>query len=74
MGVTLGPGGHAASAVQPFIASLRAGTRGYAAGMVAGTARAWFAASPRRLEVVGGAGGLVMIGIGASLALTGRSD
>src|SRR5215471_16453079 len=42
--------------------------------MVAGTARAWFAASPRRLELVGGTGGLVMIGIGASLALTGRSD
>jgi hypothetical protein len=34
--------------------------------------RAWFARSPRRLELVGGAGGLVMIGIGASLALTGR--
>jgi len=42
--------------------------------IVAGTARAWFARSPRRLELVGGAGGLVMIGIGASLALTGRKD
>ena len=42
--------------------------------LAAGTARAWFAASPRRLELVGGTGGLVMIGIGASLALTGRSD
>ena len=29
---------------------------------------------PRRLEMVGGAGGLAMIGIGASLALTGRKD
>jgi threonine/homoserine/homoserine lactone efflux protein len=42
--------------------------------LAAGTARAWFTASPRRLELVGGTGGLVMIGIGASLALTGRRD
>ncbi|HYB85560.1 MAG TPA: LysE family translocator [Streptosporangiaceae bacterium] len=42
--------------------------------LAAGTARAWIARSPRRLEWVGGAGGLVMIGIGASLALTGRKD
>jgi threonine/homoserine/homoserine lactone efflux protein len=42
--------------------------------LAAGTARAWFAASPRRLELVDGTGGLVMIGIGASLALTGRRD
>ena len=42
--------------------------------VVAGSARAWFARSPRRLELVGGTGGLVMIGIGASLALSGRKD
>ncbi len=42
--------------------------------LLAGTARAWFTRSPRRLAMVGGAGGLVMIGIGASLALTGRKD
>ena len=42
--------------------------------VAAGTARAWIARSPRRLELVGGTGGLVMIGIGASLALTGRKD
>jgi threonine/homoserine/homoserine lactone efflux protein len=42
--------------------------------VVAGTARAWLARSPRRLALVGGTGGLVMIGIGASLALTGRKD
>jgi threonine/homoserine/homoserine lactone efflux protein len=42
--------------------------------LAAGTARAWFARSPRRLELVGGAGGLAMIGIGASLAITGRHD
>ncbi len=42
--------------------------------LVAGTARAWLARSPRRLAAVGGTGGVVMIGIGASLALTGRND
>ncbi|MDR2987429.1 MAG: LysE family translocator [Nocardiopsaceae bacterium] len=42
--------------------------------LVAGTARTWLARSPRRLKMVGGTGGLVLIGIGASLALTGRSD
>jgi threonine/homoserine/homoserine lactone efflux protein len=42
--------------------------------IIAGTARSWIARSPRRLELIGGAGGLVMIGIGASLALTGRKD
>ncbi|RBM18202.1 lysine transporter LysE [Prauserella sp. PE36] len=41
---------------------------------VAGTARDWFARSPRRLELVGGAGGLTMIGLGATLAFTGRKD
>jgi threonine/homoserine/homoserine lactone efflux protein len=42
--------------------------------LAAGTARAWLARSPRRLELLGGTGGLVMIGIGARLALTGRKD
>jgi threonine/homoserine/homoserine lactone efflux protein len=42
--------------------------------LAAGTARSWLARSPRRLELVGGTGGLVMIGIGASLALTGRRN
>jgi threonine/homoserine/homoserine lactone efflux protein len=42
--------------------------------LAAGTARSWLVRSPRRLELVGGTGGLVMIGIGASLALTGRQD
>jgi threonine/homoserine/homoserine lactone efflux protein len=42
--------------------------------LAAGTARAWFARSPRRLELVGGTGGLVMIGLGATLAFTGRKD
>lgn len=42
--------------------------------LAAGTARAWLGRSPSRLAAVGGAGGLAMIGIGASLALTGRKD
>jgi threonine/homoserine/homoserine lactone efflux protein len=42
--------------------------------LAAGTARAWIARSPRRLELIGGSGGLLMIGIGASLVLTGRKD
>ncbi len=43
-------------------------------GLAASTAAAWFARSPRRLELVGGAGGLAMIGLGVTLALTGRKD
>ncbi|WAL63061.1 LysE family translocator [Amycolatopsis cynarae] len=42
--------------------------------LVAGAARTWFARSPRRLELIGGTGGMVMIGLGAGLALTGRKD
>jgi threonine/homoserine/homoserine lactone efflux protein len=42
--------------------------------LAAGTARAWLSRSPRRMEIIGGTGGLVMIGIGASLAVSGRSD
>lgn len=42
--------------------------------LAAGKARDWFARSPRRLSVVGGAGGLTMIGLGAGLALSGRVD
>jgi threonine/homoserine/homoserine lactone efflux protein len=41
-------------------------------GFTAGTARDWFARSPRRLAMVGGAGGLAMIGLGTSMAFTGR--
>ena len=40
-------------------------------GVLAGTARDWFAKSPRRLAMVGGAGGLAMIGVGAAMAFTG---
>jgi len=41
---------------------------GYAASAV----RNWFASSPRRFELVGGAGGLAMIGVGVTVAVTGR--
>lgn len=43
-------------------------------GLAAGTARDWFAGSPARLRLVGGIGGLMMIVMGAGLALTGRKD
>lgn len=43
-------------------------------GILAGTARTWLAGRPHRLERLGGAGGLVMIGLGARLAVTGRND
>ena len=43
-------------------------------GLIAGVARDWFAKSPKRLEMVGGAGGLAMIGLGTALAFTGRKD
>ncbi|WP_274918390.1 LysE family translocator [Streptomyces sp. WZ-12] len=43
-------------------------------GLAAGAARAWFARSPRRLSAVGGAGGLAMIGLGVTVAASGRAD
>jgi threonine/homoserine/homoserine lactone efflux protein len=39
----------------------------------AGTARAWFARSPRRLAALGGAGGVTMVGLGVGLATTSRT-
>jgi threonine/homoserine/homoserine lactone efflux protein len=42
--------------------------------MLASAARSWFSQSPRRLQLVGGAGGLAMIGLGVSVAVTGRKD
>ena len=42
--------------------------------LLAATARTWFSRSPRRLELVGGTGGLMMIGVGATIAVTGRKD
>jgi threonine/homoserine/homoserine lactone efflux protein len=43
-------------------------------GLGASAARDWFARSPRRLTTVGRVGGLSMIGLGVSVALTGRKD
>ena len=43
-------------------------------GLAASGVRAWFARSPRRFALVGGAGGLAMIGLGVTVALTGRKD
>ncbi|MEV6095325.1 LysE family translocator [Nocardia sp. NPDC051981] len=42
--------------------------------LLAGTARNWFARSPKRLEVVGGAGGVMIIGLGASVAVSGSGN
>jgi len=41
---------------------------------IAGTAGQWLVGSPRRLALIGGTGGLVMIGLGISIAATGRKD
>ena len=41
-------------------------------GFAASAVRAWFASSPRRFELVGGAGGLAMIGVGVTVAIAGR--
>ena len=41
-------------------------------GLAAATVRAWFARSPRRTALVGAAGGASMIGLGLTLAVTGR--
>jgi threonine/homoserine/homoserine lactone efflux protein len=42
--------------------------------LVASGARGWFGRSPRRLELVGGTGGLAMIGLGITVAVTGRQS
>jgi threonine/homoserine/homoserine lactone efflux protein len=43
-------------------------------GLTASAARTWFARSDRRLSMVGGAGGCTMIGLGVTVAVTGRAD
>lgn len=40
--------------------------------LLAGSARSWLVSSPRRLAAIGGSGGLVLIGLGAGLAVSGR--
>ena len=41
--------------------------------VAAGTARLWFAQSPRRIEALGATGGVAMIGVGVALATTSDS-
>ena len=43
-------------------------------GVVASRARDWFGRSPQRLSLVGGVGGLTMIGLGVTVAVTGRKE
>lgn len=43
-------------------------------GLVAGQAREWLSGTPRRLAVLGRIGGLSMIGLAVSVAVTGRHD
>jgi threonine/homoserine/homoserine lactone efflux protein len=43
-------------------------------GLSASSVRDWFARSPRRFAAVGGAGGLAMIAVAVTIAVTGRSD
>lgn len=40
----------------------------------ASTVRSWFGRSPRRLGLIGGTGGLAMIGVGLTVAVTRRKD
>ncbi|MFB9377649.1 LysE family translocator [Kineococcus gynurae] len=42
--------------------------------LLAGTARTWFARSPRRLATLGGTGGVMMIGLGGTLAVSGSKS
>lgn len=43
-------------------------------GLAAAAARDWFGRSAKRMAMVGGAGGLAMIGLGVTVALTGRKE
>lgn len=42
--------------------------------LAAGSARDWFARSPKRIERLGATGGVMMIGLGGVLAVTGAKD
>lgn len=42
--------------------------------LAAGTARAWFARSPKRIATLSGTGGVMMIGLGGALALSGAKS
>lgn len=43
-------------------------------GLAAGTARAWLSRSQGRLEAIGAAGGVAIVGLGVRVALTRRSE
>jgi threonine/homoserine/homoserine lactone efflux protein len=43
-------------------------------GLAAGTARQWLSRSPGRLEAIGAAGGVAIVGLGVQVALTRRAD
>lgn len=43
-------------------------------GLVAGTARSWFARSPRRMASIAAVGGTAMIGLGVTLAFSSRAE
>ena len=43
-------------------------------GVAAGSARRWLERNPRRLEQIGAAGGLAVIGLGVNLAVSGRKS
>jgi len=57
-----------------LVAVLLGGVSDCAWGFAASAVRNWFASSPRRFELVGGAGGLAMIGVGVTVAITGRKS
>jgi threonine/homoserine/homoserine lactone efflux protein len=42
--------------------------------IASGSIRLWLARSPRRLELLGGAGGLTLVGLGVKLVVSGRND
>jgi threonine/homoserine/homoserine lactone efflux protein len=42
--------------------------------IASGSAREWLGSSPRRLERLGGVGGVMLVGLGVGLAVTGRRN
>jgi len=71
---------HSAGAIPVQLALLGATFLGIALvsdsvwALAAGTARQWFARSPRRVAAVTTTGGVMMIGLGGTLALTGSKS
>ena len=42
--------------------------------LLSGTARQWLGSSPRRLERMSATGGVMLVGLGIGLAVTGRKN